>query len=66
MSQAATTEATALLDSAIDAVDDASPARARPTSSGPRPQLLERAKELDIEGRSGLDKRQLIAALRAA
>ncbi|MGI9053165.1 MAG: Rho termination factor N-terminal domain-containing protein [Ilumatobacteraceae bacterium] len=29
-------------------------------------ELLERAKELDVEGRTGLNKRQLIAALRKA
>ena len=67
-SRAATAGGTAVLDSAIDAVDssDGQPGSGTPYEEWTKAQLLERAKELDIEGRSGLDKRGLIAALRSA
>ena len=73
MSKTAATEATSLLDSAIDAVEDTvedaaddQPGSGRPYEQWTKAQLLDRAKELDIEGRSGMSKGELIAALRAA
>ena len=74
VSKAASTEATSLLDSAIDAVEetvedvetDEQPGSGTPYEQWTKAQLVERAKELDIEGRSGMSKGQLIAALRAA
>ena len=65
VSNAARSETTGLLDSAIDAVED-QPGSGRPYEQWTKAQLLERAKELGIEGRYGLDKAELIAALRAA
>lgn len=65
VSKAAATGTTALLDSAIDAVDE-QPGSGKPYEQWTKAQLLERAKELDVEGRYGLDKRGLIAALRSA
>ena len=66
VSKAAATEATSLLDSAIDAVEDDQPGSGRPYEQWTKAQLVERAKELDIDGRSGMSKGDLIAALRAA
>ena len=42
------------------------PGSGRPYEQWTKAELLERAKELDVEGRSGLNKKQLIAALRNA
>lgn len=64
LSAAATGEATRLLDSAIDAVDE-TPGSGKPYEQWSKAELLKRAQELDIDGRSGLSKGQLIAALRA-
>ena len=67
VSKAAAGEATKLLDDAIDAVE---PTQRRAAGSGvpyeqwTKAELLERARELDIEGRTGLNKAQLIKALR--
>lgn len=45
------------------AVDD-SPSTGTPYEEWTKSELYERAQELDIEGRSGMSKRQLITALR--
>lgn len=73
-------EATGLIDSAIDSlegavetaertvadVSDVSDAGSGPYESRTKAELLERAKELGIEGRSTMSKPQLIRALRNA
>ena len=59
----ATAETTALLDSAIDAVDG-QPGSGTPYEQWTKAELLQRATELDIDGRSGMNKTQLIKALR--
>ena len=65
VSKAATDRGDAsLLDSAIDAVERRQPGSGKPYEQWTKAELLERAQELDIEGRSGLNKKQLIAALR--
>lgn len=51
-------------DRAVDAVDG-SPSSGTPYESWTKDDLYERAQELDIDGRSTMNKRQLIAALRA-
>jgi hypothetical protein len=51
-------------DRAIDAVDG-SPSSGTPYESWTKDELYERAQELDIDGRSTMNKRQLIQALRA-
>ena len=61
----ATQEATDVLDAAIDAVDP-TPGSGRPYEQWTKVDLLNRAHELGIEGRSTLNKKQLIAALRNA
>lgn len=71
----ATDEATTLLDRAIDAVEEDvedidenttdRPGSGKPYEQWTKAELLERARELDIEGRAGLSKPQLIKALRA-
>ncbi len=66
ISDTATAETTALLDSAIDAVDDGQPGSGTPYEQWTKAQLLERATELDIDGRSGMNKAQLIKALRTS
>ena len=55
ISDTASTETTALLDSAIDAVDSQldHPGSGTPYEQWTKAQLLERATELDVEGRSG-------------
>ena len=68
VSNAASGEATKLLDDAIDAVDTSAAAE-QPGSGVPyeqwtKAELLERARELGVEGRTGLNKAQLIKALR--
>ena len=67
ISDTASTETTALLDSAIDAVDSQldHPGSGTPYEQWTKAQLLERATELDVEGRSGMNKSQLIKALRS-
>lgn len=65
VSKAASDRATKVVDSAIDAVDP-KPGTGKPYEQWTKAELLERAQELDVEGRSGLNKKQLIAALRAA
>jgi hypothetical protein len=55
----------AALDDAIDAVEDA-PGSGRPYERWTKAELLDRAKELEVEGRYGMSKAQLIRALRAA
>ncbi|MET0326031.1 MAG: Rho termination factor N-terminal domain-containing protein, partial [Ilumatobacteraceae bacterium] len=65
VSKAATAQATRTVDSAIDAVED-KPGSGKPYEQWTKAELLERAQDLDIDGRSGLNKKQLIAALRAA
>ncbi len=49
---------------AIDAVDD-SPSSGTPYESWTKGELYERAQELDVDGRSTMSKRELIAALRS-
>lgn len=58
-------EVTGVVDAAIDAVDS-TPGPGKPYEQWTKSELLGRAKELDVEGRHGLDKAQLIAALRRA
>jgi hypothetical protein len=65
ISQTAKHETTRALDRSIRAVDP-SPGSGKPYEQWTKAELLERAKELEIAGRYGLSKRQLIAALRAA
>lgn len=63
---ASRTAAGELLDDATAAIDpDASP-RGIAYEDWTKSELYERAQELDIEGRSSMSKRQLIAALRSA
>jgi len=52
-------------DKAARSVEDR-PGSGRRYEQWTKAELLERAKELDVEGRTGLNKRQLIAALRKA
>ena len=56
-------ETTRTLDAAIDAVDD-SPGSGTPYEQWTRAELLERAKEIGVPGRSQLNKQELIDALR--
>ena len=65
VSKAATVRATKVVDSAIDAIED-KPGTGTPYEQWTKAELVERAQELDIAGRSGLNKKQLITALRAA
>lgn len=65
LSKDASAKATALVDSAIDAIDD-DPGTGTPYEQWTKAQLMERARQLDVEGRTGLNKRQLIVALRNA
>ena len=65
VSKAASARATKVVDSAIDAVED-KPGTGKPYEQWTKAELVERAQELDIDGRSGLNKKQLIAALRVA
>lgn len=65
VSKAASTGATDLLDRGIDAVED-QPGSGTPYEQWTKAELVERAKELDLDGRSGLSKAQLIKALRNA
>lgn len=65
LSASAEREVTDSIDAAIDAVDE-TPGRGKPYEQWTKAELLDRAKELDVEGRYGLNKKQLIAALRKA
>ena len=58
-------EATDLIDTAIDSVDP-NPGSTKPYEQRTKAELLERAQELGIAGRTSLNKKQLIAALRNA
>jgi hypothetical protein len=60
-----TEEVTDVLDSAIDAVDP-TPGSGKPYEQWTKAELLNRAQELGIEGRTTLNKKQLISALRNA
>ena len=68
VSKSATGETTKLLADAIGAVDtsavDEQPGSGRPSEQWTKAELLERARQLEIEGRTGLNKAQLIKALR--
>lgn len=74
VTESAQREVTGVVDAAVDAVDpadtldvvDPTPGSGKPYEQWTKAELLERAKELDVEGRSGLNKKQLIAALRNA
>ena len=70
LSSTAEREATDVIDAAIDAVEDTptitDSIRGKPYEQWSKAELLERARELDVEGRYGLNKKQLIAALRKA
>jgi hypothetical protein len=65
LSAIADREAAGVIDAAIEAVDE-TPRRGQPYEQWTKAELLDRAKELDVHGRSGLNKKQLIAALRQA
>ena len=65
VSKAATVRATKVVDSAIDAIED-KPGTGKPYEQWTKAELLDRARELDVHGRYGLNKKQLITALRAA
>ena len=66
----ASRETTQLLDSAIDTVEDdatvGGPGAGTPYEQWTKAQLLERARQLDVEGAYKLNKRQLVKALRSA
>jgi hypothetical protein len=67
----ASRETTQLLDSAIDTVGDVDatvdgPGAGTPYEQWTKAQLLERARQLDVEGAYKLNKRQLVKALRSA
>lgn len=65
-------ETTDVIDAAINAVDtadladavDSTPGSGRPYEQWTKAELVERADQLGVTGRTGLNKRQLIAALR--
>jgi hypothetical protein len=65
VSEAAETEVTDLVDSAIDAVEDA-PSSGTPYEQWTKAELVARAKELKIVGPTRMSKAQLITRLRAA
>lgn len=58
-------EVTDVIDAAIEAVDPM-PGSGKPYEQWTKAELLDRARQLDIEGRTALNKKQLISALRAA
>jgi hypothetical protein len=58
-------EVTGVIDAGIDAVDE-HPGSGTPYEQWTKAELLDRAKQLGIEGRYGLNKKQLISALRNA
>lgn len=57
------TQANKVVDRAINAVEDM-PSQGTPYEKWTKAQLNERAQELHISGRSGMNKKQLISALR--
>ena len=65
VSEAAESEVTDLVDSAIEAVEDA-PSTGTPYEQWTKAELVERAKELEIVGPTRMSKKELIKALRAA
>lgn len=65
VASSATEEVTDVIDAAIDAVDP-TPGSGKPYEQWTKAELLDRAQQLGIEGRSVLNKKQLIDALRAA
>jgi hypothetical protein len=65
VSDAAEAEVTGLVDSAIDAVEDA-PSTGTPYEQWTKAELVERAKELSVVGPTRMSKKELIKALRAA
>ncbi len=65
VSGAANDSVSDLLDSAIDAVDDA-PGTGTPYEQWTKAELVDRAKELKITGPTRMSKAELIAALRTA
>jgi hypothetical protein len=64
VSDAAESEVSGLVDSAIDAVEDA-PSSGTPYEQWTKAELVERAKELKIVGPTRMSKQDLITALRA-
>lgn len=78
VAKTAETSTTTVIDTAINAVDEAvtetndvvedavetTPGSGRPYERWTKAELLERARELEIEGRTTMSKRQLITALR--
>jgi len=56
-------QANKIVDRAISAVDD-KPKPGTPYEQWSREELYERAQQLDLDGRSAMNKKQLIAALR--
>jgi hypothetical protein len=64
VARAASTESNRVVSRATRAVSDL-PNQGTPYEQWTREQLYERAQQLDIDGRSGMSKKQLIAALRA-
>jgi hypothetical protein len=65
VSEAAESEVTDLVDSAIEAVEDA-PGTGTPYEQWTKAELVERAKELEVVGPTRMSKKELIKALRAA
>ena len=65
VSDAAETEVTGLVDSAIDAVEDA-PGAGTPYEQWTKVELVARAKDLNVVGPTRMSKKELIKALRAA
>ena len=65
VSTSASDEATKVVDTAIDAVDD-EPGSGTPYEQWTKAELVERAKELKIVGPTRMSKAELIATLRAA
>jgi hypothetical protein len=65
VTEAAQSEVTGLVDSAIDAVEDA-PGSGTPYEQWTKAELVDRAKELRIVGPTRMSKKELIKALRAA
>ena len=65
VSEAAEAEVTGLVDSAIDAVEDA-PGAGTPYEQWTKVELVARAKELGVVGPTRMSKKELIKALRAS
>jgi hypothetical protein len=65
VSEAAEAEVTGLVDSAIDAVEDA-PSSGTPYEQWTKVELVARAKEVGVVGPTRMSKKELIKALRAA